>query len=151
MRLIAIGRLRDGPEAALFARYVARIRPRLDVTELAEARGSAPEIKRREASALLAALPPGAWAVALDQGGTQHASAAFATQLERWLADQRPLCFLIGGAEGLDAMVIERADHLLSLGAMTWPHLLARVMLAEQIYRARAITAGHPYHRSGRP
>ncbi len=89
--------------------------------------------------------------MALDQGGTQHASEALATLLERWLADQRPLCFLIGGAEGLDAAVIERADHMLSLGAMTWPHLLARVMLAEQIYRARAITAGHPYHRSGRP
>lgn len=151
MRLIAIGRLRDGPEAALFARYAARIRPRLDVTELAEARGSPAEIKRREGAALLAALPAGAWAVALDQAGTQHPSAAFATLLERWLAEQRPLCFLIGGAEGLDAAVIERADHLLSLGAMTWPHLLARVMLAEQIYRARAITAGHPYHRSGRP
>jgi len=151
MRLIAIGRLRDGPEAALFARYAARIRPRLDVTELAEARGSPAEIKRREGSALLAALPAGAWAVALDQGGVQHGSAAFATLLERWLADQRPLCFLIGGAEGLDASVIERADHLLSLGAMTWPHMLARVMLAEQIYRARAIAAAHPYHLSGRP
>ncbi len=151
MRLIAIGRLRDGPEAALFGRYVARIRPRLDLTELAEARGPVAEIKRREGAALLAALPAGAWAVALDQGGTQHASGAYATLLERWLADQRPLGFLIGGAEGLDAAVIERADHLLSLGAMTWPHLLARVMLAEQIWRARAITAGHPYHRSGRP
>jgi 23S rRNA (pseudouridine1915-N3)-methyltransferase len=63
----------------------------------------------------------------------------------------RPLCFLIGGAEGLDRTVIARADFTLSLGRMTWPHLLVRAMLAEQIYRARSIAAGHPYHRFGRP
>jgi len=59
--------------------------------------------------------------------------------------------FLIGGAEGLDRLVLARADFTMSLGRMTWPHLLVRAMLAEQIYRARSITAGHPYHRSGRP
>ena len=78
-------------------------------------------------------------------------SAELARLLERWLTTGRPVCFLIGGAEGLDASVIARADYVLSLGHLTWPHYLARAMLTEQIYRARSIAAGHPYHRSGRP
>ncbi len=100
---------------------------------------------------MLAALPEAAFAVALDSGGEAPDSARLATLLERWLGLGRPLCFLIGGAEGLDAAVIARADYLLSLGALTWPHLLVRAMLAEQLYRARSIAAGHPYHRAGRP
>jgi 23S rRNA (pseudouridine1915-N3)-methyltransferase len=151
MRLIAVGRQREGPEATLFARYQARLRPALTVTEIAEARGTPVEIKRREAAALLAALPDAAFAVALDSGGEAPDSARLATLLERWLGLGRPLCFLIGGAEGLDAAVIARADYKLSLGALTWPHLLVRVMLVEQLYRARSIAAGHPYHRAGRP
>ena len=78
-------------------------------------------------------------------------SIGFAALLERWLGLSRPLCFLIGGAEGLDAFVLARADARLSLGPLTWPHMLARIMLAEQLFRARAIVTGHPYHRAGRP
>jgi 23S rRNA (pseudouridine1915-N3)-methyltransferase len=100
---------------------------------------------------MLAALPDRAFAVALDAGGTMPDSEELARLLERWLAAGRPVCFLIGGAEGLDARALGRADYVLSLGRMTWPHFLARVMLAEQIYRAQAIAAGHPYHRTGRP
>jgi 23S rRNA (pseudouridine1915-N3)-methyltransferase len=148
MRLIAIGRARDSPEAALFARYAARLRPRLDLSELAEGRGAAAEVKRREGEALLSALPSDAFAVALDRTGAAPDSLALAALLERWLGAGRPLCFLIGGAEGLDAPVLRRADHILSLGPMTWPHMLARVMLAEQLYRARSISSGHPYHRA---
>jgi 23S rRNA (pseudouridine1915-N3)-methyltransferase len=151
MRLIAVGRQHDGPEAALVARYQARLRPPLVVTEIAEARGAPAEIKRREAAALLAALPDAAFAVTLDSGGEAPDSARFAILLERWLGSGRPVCFLIGGAEGLDAAVIARADYVLSLGPLTWPHLLMRPMLAEQLYRARSIAAGRPYHRAGRP
>jgi 23S rRNA (pseudouridine1915-N3)-methyltransferase len=151
MRLIAVGRQREGPEAALLARYQARLRPALAVTEIPEARGTPAEIRRREAAALLAALPDAAFAVVLDSGGDAPDSARLATLLERWLGLGRPLCFLIGGAEGLDAAVIARADYVLSLGKLTWPHLLVRAMLAEQLYRARSIAAGHPYHRAGRP
>ena len=151
MRVIAIGRLRDGPEADLFNRYAERLRPRLDLTEIPEGRGAPAEVKRREGVALLAALPAGALVVALDLGGTEPDSATFARHLDRWLEQGRPVCFLIGGAEGLDTPVIARADHTLSLGRMTWPHFLARAMLAEQLYRARSISQGHPYHRSGRP
>jgi len=151
MRVIAIGRLPDGPEAALFARYNARLRPKLTVTELPEARGAPVEARRREGEALLAALPVNAFAVALDLGGEAPDSERFAALLERWLGLGRPICFLIGGAEGLDQPVITRADMVLSLGRMTWPHFLARAMLAEQIFRARSIAGGHPYHRAGRP
>ena len=151
LRIIAVGRLSKGEEAGLFERFAARLSPKPQVVELAEARGNAAEAKRREGSALLAALPAQAFAVALDQDGATPDSAAFAAMLEGWLASGRPVCFLIGGAEGLDAPVIERADAKLSLGPMTWPHMLARAMLAEQLYRAQAIRTGHPYHKAGRP
>ncbi len=151
MRLVAVGRLRAGPEQALFDRYNARLRPRLEVVEVAEGSGAPAEAKRREAAGLLAALPPGGLAVALDLGAAASGSEGLARLLERWLGLSRPLCFLIGGADGLDPAVLARADHLLSLGPMTWPHMLVRVMLAEQLYRAQSILAGHPYHRAGRP
>jgi len=151
MRLIAVGRLRAGPEAELFARYAARLRPKLELTEVPESPGAPEEAKRREGEALLAAVPPKAFVVALDQAGTTPDSAVLAGLLERWLGLGRPLCFLIGGTEGLDRAVIARADAVLSLGHLTWPHLLVRVLLAEQLFRARAIATGHPYHRTGRP
>ncbi|MEO8715883.1 MAG: 23S rRNA (pseudouridine(1915)-N(3))-methyltransferase RlmH [Acetobacteraceae bacterium] len=148
--IIAIGRLRSGPEFDLFARYAARLRPKLALTEIAEARGDPAEVRRRESASLLAALPPRAFAVALDLGGQGPDSAGLAAMLDRWLGLGRPVCFLIGGAEGLDGVVLDRADFVLSLGPLTWPHFLARAMLAEQLYRARTIASGHPYHRAGR-
>jgi 23S rRNA (pseudouridine1915-N3)-methyltransferase len=151
MRVIAVGRSRDGPEAELFNRYCARIRPALTLTEIADGKGAPAEIKRREGEALLAALPAQSFTIVLDLEGEMLDSTAFAARLEGWLTLSRPIRFLIGGAEGLDGIVLARSDFILSLGRMTWPHLLVRAMLAEQIYRARSITAGHPYHRGGRP
>ena len=151
MRILAIGRMRAGPEADLFTRYATRMRPRLELTELAEATGAPAEVKRREGAALLAALPRHAFVVALDQDGAAPDSLALAALVERWLGLARPICFLIGGAEGLDRAVIGRAEAMLSLGPLTWPHMLARAMLAEQLYRAQTIIGGHPYHRAGRP
>jgi 23S rRNA (pseudouridine1915-N3)-methyltransferase len=150
-RLIAVGRLKPGPEAGLFEQHNARLRPPFAVTEIPEARGSAGEIRRREAAGLLAAVPDGAFLVALDLGGTAPTSEALAALAERWDATGRGLCFLIGGAEGLDPAVLDRADHLLSLGPLTWPHFLVRGLLAEQWYRVQAIRGGHPYHRAWRP
>ncbi len=146
-----MGRLARGPEAELFERYSARLRPKLTVTEVAECRGSPAEVKRREAALLLSALPPQALVVALDLGAPAPTSEAFARTLTTWTETGRTPCFLIGGAEGLDATVIARADHTLSLGPLTWPHMLVRVMLAEQLFRAQSIASGHPYHRAGRP
>ncbi|HEX4172200.1 MAG TPA: 23S rRNA (pseudouridine(1915)-N(3))-methyltransferase RlmH [Acetobacteraceae bacterium] len=151
LRLIAVGRLRDGPEAELFARYNARLRPPFVLTEIAEARGTPAEIRQREAAALLAAVPKQAFVVALDSGGSAPDSEELAHLLERWLATGPTVCFVVGGAEGLGPAVLARADYVLSLGRMTWPHFLVRPMLAEQVYRARSIAAGHPYHRAGRP
>jgi 23S rRNA (pseudouridine1915-N3)-methyltransferase len=151
MHLIAIGRLRGGPEAELFERYNTRLRPRLKVTEVSEERGPPAVLKQKEGEGLLAALPRDAFVVPLDLGGHAPDSAAFADRLGRWGGLSRPVCFLIGGAEGLDASVVARADYVLSLGLMTWPHFLVRALLAEQLYRAQAIARGHPYHRAGRP
>ena len=151
MRLIAVGRLRAGPEAALCDRYTPRLRPRLAVTELPDGHGAPAEVKRREGDAMLAALPAGGFGVALDMGGTPLSSEAFARKLQGWLAAGQVPVFLIGGAEGLPQAVIDRAQAVVSLGPLTWPHMLARVLLIEQLYRAQSISAGHPYHRSTRP
>ncbi len=147
-----MGRLRgSGPEAALFAQHNARLRPPLQVTEIAEARGSPAEIRRREGEAILAALPSGALLIALDLGGPAEGSEALAGRLAHWEEAGRPIAFVIGGAEGLDAALLARAEHRLSLGPMTWPHFLVRGLLAEQLYRAQCIRSGHPYHRAWRP
>ena len=151
LRLVAVGRLRAGPEADLFSRYAARLRPKLDVREIAEASGSPAEIRKREGEALLAAVVAQDVVVALDLGGRTPDSEAFAAMLQGWLDTGRRPVFLIGGAEGLSEAVIARADAVLSLGALTWPHMLVRVMLAEQIFRAQCIASGHPYHRGFRP
>lgn len=150
-RLLAVGRLRAGPEAALFAEYNRRLRPPLAVTEIPEARGAPAEIRRREGAALLAALPEGALLVALDLGGAAPSSEGFAELWARWDESGRTPCFAVGGAEGLDPAVLAAAAHRLSLGPLTWPHLLVRGLLAEQLFRAQAIRAGHPYHRAWRP
>ena len=152
MRLIAVGKLgHDAPEAVLFARYAARIKPAMTLVELPPGFGSAAEIKRREAESLLAALAPQDFVVALDGGGVTPDSAELAKLLTKWTDSGKKLAFVIGGAEGLEASVIARAGAKLSLGRLTWPHMLVRPMLAEQIYRAQMINAGHPYHRAGRP
>ncbi|WP_369407939.1 23S rRNA (pseudouridine(1915)-N(3))-methyltransferase RlmH [Roseomonas rosulenta] len=149
--MLAVGRMKPGPEAALYAHYAARLRPPPEITEIPEARGAAGETRRREGAALLAAIPADALAVALDLGGEQPDSARFAALLVRWEEAGRTPCFLIGGAEGLDPAVLARADHRIALGPMTWPHFLVRGMLAEQLYRAQAIRQNHPYHRAWRP
>ncbi len=147
---MAVGRAR-GPERELFDRYAGRLRPSLALTELPDGHGAAIEIKRREAAAILAAAPPPAQLIALDQSGEAPGSERLADRLCTWQQAGRDIVFAIGGAEGLDGAILTRAAAILSLGPQTWPHLLARIMLAEQLYRAQSILAGHPYHRSGRP
>jgi 23S rRNA (pseudouridine1915-N3)-methyltransferase len=151
LRLVAVGRIGRGPEAELFTRFNDRLRPRLTVTEIPEGRGAPVEIKRREAAAMLAATPAGALAIALDLAGETPDSETLSGRFSAWREAGRDIVFLVGGAEGLDATVIARANHVLSLGRLTWPHMLVRVMLAEQLFRAQSIASGHPYHRAGRP
>ena len=129
--------------------YAKRIVPPATILELEEKRPlPSALLKTREAELILAALPAGARLVALDRGGAAWSSRELADRLSAW-ADRGTgaVAFAIGGAEGLGAALLERADAVLSLGAMTWPHLLVRSMLLEQLYRAQQILAGHPYHR----
>jgi len=151
MRLLAIGRAKRDPESEIFARYAKRIKPNLDLQEFEDGHGAPIEIKRREAAHLLAAIEKSDFVIALDQSGPPLDSPALAKSLQKWIETAKRLTFIIGGAEGLDAAIITRADAKLSLGPLTWPHMLVRPMLAEQIYRAQMITQGHPYHRAGRP
>jgi 23S rRNA (pseudouridine1915-N3)-methyltransferase len=152
LRLLAIGKAPSrAPEMEIFARYARRIRPALTLVEFADGQGNPAEIKRREGEAILNALKPDELLIALDMDGAAPTSPALAKLLAGWQERSRSLAFVIGGAEGLDAPVLARAGAKLSLGTLTWPHMLVRPMLAEQIYRAQSILAGHPYHRAGRP
>jgi 23S rRNA (pseudouridine1915-N3)-methyltransferase len=147
--VLAIGRQRRGPLFDLQQLYAKRLAPPVAIVELEEKRLlPAPELKRREAELIFAAVPQGARLVALDRRGEEWTSRGFADRIALWRDSGVPaLAFAIGGAAGLGDAVIARADAVLSLGAMTWPHLLARIMLLEQLYRAQQILAGHPYHR----
>jgi len=147
--LLAVGRAKPGPARQLFELYAERLTPRLALVEVEERR-PLPEaqLKEREAELLLAALPKGALLVLLDERGTSLSSQRFAEKLGGW-RDQgvADLAFAIGGAAGHGAAAQAQADFTLSLGPMTWPHMLVRGMLAEQLYRGFSILAGHPYHR----
>ena len=148
--MIAVGRARDAPVAALFDEYARRSAGfPIRLVEV-QARDGLPPDRRKEAEAdlLLAAVPTGAAVVALDERGQDLASEVFARRLGDW-RDQgrRAAAFLIGGPDGLAPRVLDRADLRLAFGRQTWPHRLVRVMLAEQLYRAGTILAGHPYHR----
>jgi 23S rRNA (pseudouridine1915-N3)-methyltransferase len=144
-----IGRLRSGPFKELQALYASRIVPSPAIVELeVRQRLPAAALKQREAELILAAMPSGAVLVALDQRGEPWSSRDFADRLGLWRdRGVAELAFAVGGAEGHGDTVLARAQAVLSLGQMTWPHLLARAMLLEQLYRAQQILAGHPYHR----
>ena len=135
----SIGR---SPEAELFDRYVKRLGWPFRLTELPESPNKA---------ALAKVAPPvGAKTVLLDEKGKQLSSVQFAAQLEQWRdAGVRECRFLIGGADGFDDADRAEADLLIAFGNMTWPHMMARAMLAEQLWRATSIIANHPYHREG--
>ena len=148
--IACIGRLKAGAEADLLARYVKQTRWNVIIREFEDKKaGSSAERKKRESEMLLSAVPDGAKVVVLDERGRQTGSEAFAKKLGGWQDEGVPVVvFMIGGADGHTDELRKRADYLMAFGEMTWPHFLARVMLAEQIYRARTILDGHPYHRA---
>lgn len=147
--IIAIGKWKKGPEQALFDTYCDRMRPPPLLKELdVRKKITGTELKQAEAALLLDAVPKGAIIVAMDERGKTMGSRVFATKIQNWMDQGRSdIAFIIGGADGLDESVRAKADLLLSFGAMTWPHMLVRPLLAEQLFRAQAILAGHPYHR----
>ncbi|HST36825.1 MAG TPA: 23S rRNA (pseudouridine(1915)-N(3))-methyltransferase RlmH [Allosphingosinicella sp.] len=138
LHIVARGKIGRGPEAELVERYLKRIAWPVKLTELPESGGNPP--------------PPAPQSVTilLDETGEQLGSLAFAKRLETWRdGGKREARFLIGGADGFDEADRAGADLLLAFGKATWPHLLARAMLAEQLFRATSILANHPYHREG--
>jgi 23S rRNA (pseudouridine1915-N3)-methyltransferase len=151
MRLLvaAVGKLRDAAFRDLWKDYAGRLNPAIELVEVEEKRPlSVSERRLRESQLLQAALPPRMRLVALDGGGKMLDSEGLAAKLGAWRGDSpHGVAFLIGGADGHDPKLLAACDLTLSLGPMTWPHQLARVMLAEQLYRADRILAGHPYHR----
>lgn len=150
LSIIAIGRMQRGPEQELVDEYLRRLPWKSAIIEIdiKKQAANADERKAREAERLLAAIPDGAAVIVLDERGKTLNSRAFAKQIDDWQSTGfNNLAIVIGGADGLDASVYKRADLKLAFGALTWPHMLVRAMLAEQIYRAWSINAGHPYHR----
>ena len=153
MRIIvaAVGRTKAGdPVRTLAEDYARRLRWPTEFREVEERR-KLPTARRveREGELLLAQVPDGAIVVALDERGKALTSAAFADKLRTWQErGAGTLALLIGGADGHGEAVRRRAELVLSLGPMTWPHLLARALIAEQLYRAQSILDGHPYHRA---
>lgn len=148
--IAAIGRAARGPERELYDHYAGRIRWPLVLRELEEKRKlPAAQLMQREGELLLDAAPAGATLVMLDRRGKVLDSEGFAARLGGWRDNSvSDVAFLIGGADGHTEAMLKKASLVLSFGAMTWPHLLARGMLAEQIYRAQQLLAGHPYHRA---
>ena len=154
VRIAAVGRLAArAPEAALIQNYLGRFAQTgralglgpAEVIEVEDRKGGG---KSAEAALLSRQIPEGAAIIALDERGRLLSSPDFASALARFRDDGRSdAVFLIGGADGLDPALRDRADLTLSFGAMVWPHMLARVMLSEQLYRAATILAGSPYHR----
>ncbi|WP_298727557.1 23S rRNA (pseudouridine(1915)-N(3))-methyltransferase RlmH [uncultured Ferrovibrio sp.] len=135
---------------ALIDEYRTRLPWPVTIREVEDrkAGGGVVERRAREAALLLTGLPKGAVIVALDEKGKSLTSRQFADTLAGWRdGGEQEIAFLIGGADGLDKVVLSKARLTLSLSAMTWPHLLARVMLLEQLYRAWSLQTGHPYHR----
>jgi 23S rRNA (pseudouridine1915-N3)-methyltransferase len=157
LQILGIGKLKAGPEKTIAQDYQTRLEglgrkagiTRVTVTDFAESQAqTASQRQDEEAKILAAALSSKAFNLVLDERGKSMASEAFSKLLQRHL-DQgsQDLAFLIGGPDGHSAATRENAGQLLSLGEMTWPHRLVRIMLLEQIYRAVTIMVNHPYHR----
>jgi 23S rRNA (pseudouridine1915-N3)-methyltransferase len=156
--VIAVGRLKQGPERELAERYRKRFDEigrklgfrGLDIREIAESRARDTDARiAEEAAAISAAIPENSVLVTLDERGDNIGSSAFAQKLGG-LRDQAVanMIFVIGGADGLSPELRGKAKIRVAFGAATWPHQMVRVMLLEQLYRAATILAGHPYHRA---
>lgn len=148
--LLCAGTLKTGPEKDLLDQYRARLSWPFDMREvICRKKGSSAQVRAWEGDLLLQALESGTVVIGLDERGPSLSSLEFAQTLKNYQDEGvKTLTFIIGGADGLPDAVRKRCQRLLSFGHMTWPHLLVRGMLAEQIYRAQQILAGHPYHRT---
>lgn len=147
--ICAVGRLRSGPEQSLFESYVERLPWTVRVHEI-EIKGQADPQKKsiQETQAITGKIPPGAIVICLDSRGKSESSEKLAKRIAFWRDEGvRDIAIVIGGADGIDGSLIDNSDLVLSFGAVTWPHLLMRVLVAEQLYRSHCILTDHPYHR----
>ena len=153
VRICAVGRMRQGPERLLTTDYLERFERSGRALSLGPATIIEVEDKKgggmqAEAALLERAIPSGSLICILDERGKTLSSPDFATMLASWRDQGRQeIAFVIGGADGIDQTLRTKADAAISFGAMVWPHMLVRAMLAEQLYRAASILAGAPYHR----
>jgi 23S rRNA (pseudouridine1915-N3)-methyltransferase len=147
--VVAVGKLKRSPLQAAFDDYTTRLTWPVTVHEITPSKGpTAAKRRAQEAEKLSQQTASAAVVVALDKEGRDLTSEALAAQIGDWQVSGRAdVAFVIGGPDGLDDDMRRRADLILAFGEATWPHLLVRVMLAEQLYRAASILAGHPYHR----
>ena len=147
--IVAVGRLKSGPERDLWDNYARRLSWSIQLREVEEKKPLPTEQMRdREGALLLDAVPNGAKVIALDKTGKSLPSHSFAECFQAWMTNGiRDVAFLIGGSDGLSLAAVTGADLRLSMGSQTWPHMLARCMLLEQIYRAQCILTSHPYHK----
>lgn len=146
--IAAVGRMKDTPLRAAWDDYVGRLGWTVDLREVDSKLPDGPRRTADEAELLRKAVSPAARLVALDRTGRSHETDVMASKLTEWRDDALlPVGFMIGGADGLAPDLVRAADMVVAFGKQTWPHLLARVMLIEQLYRCQAIMTGHPYHR----
>lgn len=148
--IVAVGRMKRGPLEVICREYSDRLPWSLAIHEVeAKKRLEGVPLKTEEADLIAARIPGGAVLVALDERGRGLSSEDLAHRIGDWRDQGRgEICFVLGGTDGLAPSIRDRADLILAFGPQTWPHMLARVMLIEQIYRAERILAGHPYHRA---
>jgi len=157
LSLLAVGRLKNGPERELVERYTQRIDAMgrglglagFDVFEIPESRARRDDDRRSEEAAALLDRAGAAALVVFDERGASPTSEAFAARIGRWRDNGRDVACVIGGPDGLDPAVRRRADLVVAFGALTLPHQIVRALVAEQLYRTLTILAGHPYHRAG--
>ena len=157
IELLAVGRLKDGPERELVSRYLTRAKDQgrmlavtgFDVIEFSESRATRPQDRKSEEAQMIRQRLGGSLYIALDSHGKSIDSEAF-TKLITAFRDSgtRSLSFLIGGADGLESSLVKEAHTVIAFGAITLPHQVARIILAEQLYRATTLMSGHPYHRA---
>jgi len=148
VEIIAVGRLKKGPLYELFSDYQKKIKWSFKLHEIESRYRDEATMQNDENMRLQGLIKPSAFVIALDERGNGIKSLDFAKTIENLQNNaQTDIQFIIGGANGLSDETRDRANMLLSFGQQTWPHMLARVMLTEQIYRAQQILIGHPYHR----
>ena len=152
--IISIGKFENSPHKQVFETYIKRLKWKVELKELDLKNSqnfSVPKIKEGERALILKALKPSSKLIVLDEDGKQFSSVAFAKMISDFaVAGDSDLSFVIGGSDGLSEEVLQKSNLKISFGKMTFPHLMVRAILAEQLYRAQSIISGHPYHREGK-